>query len=77
VASLLLARTAAAEVFVETVLVETDFARWHRSADCPVLLAQPEALVQLVPDPGGTRACTICAVGGDADALAVAAPARG
>jgi hypothetical protein len=46
---------------VAEVLLELRFGRWHASADCPVIRAQPEAFVQPVHDPADTRPCTICA----------------
>lgn len=61
--SLLLPPTGAVKV-----LVEVGFARWHVSADCPVLLAQPEAFVHPTHDPGAARACTICALPAEAAA---------
>ncbi len=48
------------EASVDEVLLEPRFDRWHASANCPVLLEQPEAFVQLASAPGGGRACTIC-----------------
>jgi hypothetical protein len=42
------------------VVLEPRFGRWHASADCPVLRAQPEAVVQLTSTVENVRACTIC-----------------
>lgn len=51
----------AARAGADEVLLELQFGRWHASADCPVLLAQPEAFVQLAHDSPRTRPCSICA----------------
>lgn len=40
---------------------EPRFNRWHRGYDCPVLVAQPGAIVHKTATPGNARACTICA----------------